>query len=107
MVIMPVVRSYYKMLRKNLIYTGLTRAKDFLILCGEPETFVRGVQNIADMSRRTTLVDRLNGTLEVEEISTDDTDYSTDNSVKRLTLENISTIDPMIGMESVTPQQFL
>lgn len=107
MVIMPVVRSYYKMLRKNLLYTGLTRAKDFLILCGEPETFVRGVQNIADVSRRTTLVDRLNGALEAEEISTNDTDYSTDNSEKRLTFENISTIDPMIGMESVTPQQFL
>lgn len=107
MVIMPVVRSYYKMLRKNLLYTGLTRAKDFLILCGEPETFVRGVQNIADVSRRTTLVGRLNGALEAEEISTNDTDYSTDNSEKRLTLENISTIDPMIGMESVTPQQFL
>lgn len=107
MVIMPVVRSYYKMLRKNLLYTGLTRAKDFLILCGEPETFVRGVQNIADVSRRTTLVGRLNGALEAEEISTNDTDYSTDNSEKRLTFENISTIDPMIGMESVTPQQFL
>lgn len=107
MVIMPVVRSYYKMLRKNLLYTGLTRAKDFLILCGEPDTFVRGIQNIADVSRRTTLVGRLNGEVESEEVSSEETDYSTDNSEKRLTLENITRIDPMIGMESVTPQQFL
>lgn len=107
MVIMPVVRSYYKMLRKNLLYTGLTRAKDFLILCGEPDTFVRGIQNIADVSRRTTLVGRLTGEVETEEVPSDETDYSTDNSEKRLTPENITTIDPMIGMESVTPQQFL
>lgn len=107
MVIMPVVRSYYKMLRKNLLYTGLTRAKDFLILCGEPDTFVRGIQNIADVSRRTTLVGRLTGEVETEEVPSDETDYSTDNSEKRLTSENITTIDPMIGMESVTPQQFL
>lgn len=107
MVIMPVVRSYYKMLRKNLLYTGLTRAKDFLILCGEPDTFVRGIQNIADVSRRTTLVGRLTGEVESEEVPAEETDYSTDNSEKRLTTENITTIDPMIGMDSVTPQQFL
>ena len=107
MVIMPVVRSYYKMLRKNLLYTGLTRAKDFLILCGEPDTFVRGIQNIADVSRRTTLVGRLTGEVETEEVPSEATDYSTDNSEKRLTPENITTIDPMIGMESVTPHQFL
>lgn len=107
MVIMPVVRSYYKMLRKNLLYTGLTRAKDFLILCGEPDTFVRGIQNIADVSRRTTLVGRLTGEVESEEVPAEEIDYSTDNSEKRLTTENITTIDPMIGMDSVTPQQFL
>ena len=107
MVIMPVVRSYYKMLRKNLLYTGLTRAKDFLILCGEPDTFVRGIQNIADVSRRTTLVGRLTGEVESEEVPAEETDYSTDNLEKRLTTENITTIDPMIGMDSVTPQQFL
>lgn len=107
MVIMPIVRSYYKMLRKNLLYTGLTRAKDFLILCGEPDTFVRGIQNIADVSRRTTLVGRLTGEVESEEVPAEETDYSTDNLEKRLTTENITTIDPMIGMDSVTPQQFL
>jgi len=107
MVIMPVVRSYYKMLRKNLLYTGLTRAKDFLILCGEPDTFVRGIQNIADVSRRTTLVGRLNGTLDAEEVASEQIDYSTDNAPKLLTMDNYDDIDPMIGMEGVTPEQFM
>lgn len=107
MVIMPVVRSYYKMLRKNLLYTGLTRAKDFLILCGEPETFVRGIQNVADVSRRTTLVGRLNGTLDAEEVTREQIDYSTDNAAKVLTMDNYESIDPMIGMEGITPAQFM
>lgn len=107
MVIMPVVRSYYKMLRKNLLYTGLTRAKDFLILCGEPDTFVRGIQNIADVSRRTTLVGRLNDTLDAEEVASEQIDYSTDNAPKLLTMDNYDDIDPMIGMEGVTPEQFM
>ena len=38
-VIMPIVRSYNRMLRRNLIYTGITRSKKFLIICGEEELF--------------------------------------------------------------------
>ncbi len=34
-VVMPVVRNYARMLRRNLLYTGITRAKQFLLLCGE------------------------------------------------------------------------
>ena len=33
------VRGYYRMLRRNLLYTAITRAKDKLILCGEEEAF--------------------------------------------------------------------
>ena len=40
-VIMPVVRSHRKMLKRNLLYTGITRAQKFLILCGEPESLKR------------------------------------------------------------------
>ena len=42
-VIMPVVRSHRKMLKRNLLYTGITRAQKFLILCGEPEEFKAGI----------------------------------------------------------------
>ena len=38
-VILPMVRGYYCMLRRNLLYTAITRAKDKLILCGEEESF--------------------------------------------------------------------
>ena len=58
-VIMPVVRGYMKMLRRNLLYTGITRSKDFLILCGDPGVFRYGVERTDDTKRMTTLKDRL------------------------------------------------
>ena len=42
-VILPIVKSYYRMLRRNLIYTAITRSKQFLILCGEEEALRIGV----------------------------------------------------------------
>lgn len=41
-VILPVVKSYYRMLRRNLLYTAITRSKNFLILCGEEDAFRLG-----------------------------------------------------------------
>ena len=38
-VIMPIVKSYNRMLRRNLIYTGITRSKKFLIICGRKLLF--------------------------------------------------------------------
>ena len=61
MVIMPVVRSYSKMLRRNLLYTGITRAKNFLILCGESDVLQQGLAKTDDLTRLTTLKFRLNG----------------------------------------------
>ncbi|MBB4825805.1 exodeoxyribonuclease V alpha subunit [Sporosarcina luteola] len=58
-VIMPVVRSYRKMLRRNLLYTGITRAKNFLILCGEPAEFREGISRTDELDRQTTLKHRL------------------------------------------------
>src|SRR5699024_9117885 len=34
-VILPVVSQYRRMLRKNLLYTAITRSKESLIVCGE------------------------------------------------------------------------
>lgn len=68
-VIMPIVRSHRKMLRKNLLYTGITRAKHFLILCGEPAEFREGIHRTDELHRQTSLTKRLqiaNG-MEVEE----------------------------------------
>ncbi|MEK4230096.1 SF1B family DNA helicase RecD2 [Solibacillus sp. FSL H8-0538] len=70
-VIMPVVRGYSKMLRRNLLYTGITRAKSFLILCGEPDVLANGLAKTDDLARLTSLKARLNPMAidEVEEIT--------------------------------------
>ncbi|PTL40600.1 ATP-dependent RecD-like DNA helicase [Alkalicoccus saliphilus] len=58
-VIMPVVKSYYRMLRRKLIYTGITRAKKFLLLCGEWDALQIGVESSRELVRNTSLVSRL------------------------------------------------
>ena len=62
-VIMPVVRGYSKMLRRNLLYTGITRAKNFLILCGESDVLATGLMKTDDLLRYTSLKTRLNSEL--------------------------------------------
>ena len=58
-VILPITRSYYRMLQRNLIYTAITRSKQFLILCGEEEAFRMGVERADEQSRQTTLCEKL------------------------------------------------
>ncbi|RYL91530.1 ATP-dependent RecD-like DNA helicase [Sporolactobacillus sp. THM7-4] len=43
-VILPVVRGYNRMLRRNLIYTAVTRSKEYLVLCGDEEAFKQAVR---------------------------------------------------------------
>jgi exodeoxyribonuclease V alpha subunit len=63
-VILPVVKSYYRMLRRNLFYTAVTRSKKFLILCGEEEAFKLGVARCDDGARQTTLAEKLKQTFQ-------------------------------------------
>lgn len=58
-VIMPVLKDYYVMLRKNLIYTGLTRAKQSLFILGNHQAFCYGISNNRDEKRKTTLKEKL------------------------------------------------
>ena len=58
-VIMPVLKDYYIMLRKNLIYTGLTRAKQSLFVIGNHQSFQYGISNNHDEKRRTTLKEKM------------------------------------------------
>lgn len=58
-VIMPVLKDYYIMLRKNLIYTGLTRAKQSLFVIGNQQSFQYGIANNHDEKRRTTLKEKM------------------------------------------------
>ncbi|WP_425471025.1 SF1B family DNA helicase RecD2 [Ureibacillus thermophilus] len=117
-VIMPIVRSYAKMLRRNLIYTGITRAKNFLILCGEPEELKKGIERTDDLKRFTTLKIRLNPA-EADEKETKINQHVVSDTVEEkkeneaiplppvLNAETVSKIHPMIGMDGITPYDFL
>lgn len=113
MVIMPVVRSYYHMLRRNLLYTGITRASRFLILCGDPSKFEEGMHRTDDTRRQTTLASRLTKTLPAasslleERKSTDQSETLRIQSHESLTAETIFQIDPMIGVGNITPYDFM
>ncbi|MBM7645861.1 exodeoxyribonuclease V alpha subunit [Scopulibacillus daqui] len=43
-VVLPIVKGYHRMLRRNLIYTAITRSKSFLIMCGDKKAFNEAVQ---------------------------------------------------------------
>lgn len=101
-VILPVVKSYYRMLRRNLLYTAITRSKHFLILCGEEEAFRLGVEREDDGQRKTTLYEKLRL---LHDYSTQDPSQKSDQFI--LTEDTLLTIDPMIGMENVTPYDFM
>jgi exodeoxyribonuclease V alpha subunit len=98
-VILPVVKSYYRMLRRNLIYTAITRSKQFLILCGEEEALRIGIERTDDQTRNTTLVERLCEGIGTEKKET----IPTDRPYEEVLME----VDPLIGMGNVTPYDFL
>ncbi|MET3574687.1 ATP-dependent RecD-like DNA helicase [Bhargavaea ullalensis] len=139
-VIMPVVRMYHRMLRRNLLYTGLTRAKNFLILLGEPGVFREGIARTDDLMRRTTLRQRISGETGLSEqpAAREEARPASGREAKRestgtataakpgespagreqtapaghsapatLTAGNHMTIDPLIGMNGVTPYDFM
>ena len=41
-VILPVLTQHFKMLFRNLLYTGLTRARKLAVVCGNPKSFGNG-----------------------------------------------------------------
>lgn len=56
-VILPITRTSYRMLQRNLIYTAITRSKSKLILLGEISAFDHAVKNAGTL-RKTHLVPR-------------------------------------------------
>ena len=59
MIIMPIEKSYIRMLYRKLIYTGVTRAKKSLIIVGNSDAFRYAVANTYDYNRNTSLKDFL------------------------------------------------
>ena len=58
-VILPVSRTYKRMLYKKLIYTAITRAKRKLIILGEKEAFIYSINNTNEYIRKTSLEENL------------------------------------------------
>ena len=59
MVIMPFSKSFKRMLYNKLIYTAVTRAKQSLILVGDPGSFIYGINNNYVEQRKTTIKELL------------------------------------------------
>lgn len=123
MVILPLVGQFHRMLKRNLLYTAVTRAKSLLIMLGEPSAFKAAVTSLAT-TRKTSLVLRLTEVFKKDSVDTEatstetiapaektattpaDANTSADaDEHQRLTAAMIQaqTIDPMIGMANVTP----
>jgi len=98
-VILPVVKSYYRMLRKNLLYTAITRAKKSLILCGEVDSLEFGVKRDDETKRNTFLIERLQQVFQpaTPEIEEKEVSYT----------QKFELADPMIGMGNTTPYDFM
>lgn len=63
LVVMPVLMTHYVMLQRNLIYTGITRAKKICILIGTKKALWYAIRNMSVLKRNTRLKERLNPTL--------------------------------------------
>ena len=122
LVILPLVDMYSRLLRKDLLYTAITRAQSSLIMIGNPQSFEKACLN-TQISRQTFLkefIDRAfsdmaeNQLLSSEIIGEDRSNKSDkmDEEVEsdgqfHLTMRNYLAIDPMIGMEGSSPQDFV
>lgn len=59
-VVMPVLMTHYVMLQRNLIYTGITRAKKICVLVGTKKALSFAIRNLSVLKRNTKLKERLN-----------------------------------------------
>ena len=58
-VVMPVLMNHYVMLQRNLIYTGITRAKKVLVIVGTKKALSYAVRNVTVTQRNSLLRERL------------------------------------------------
>lgn len=62
-VILPMIKNFMHMLKKELIYTAVTRAKKFLLILGDMQLLVYAANHLSE-KRQTTLSYRLSGKIE-------------------------------------------
>ncbi len=127
MVILPLVRQFSRMLQRNLLYTAVTRASDFLIMVGEQSAYQQCVSTVS-ANRKTCLVERLRSVISGNEAPTEekvDTEITSANSTEIatdteneeqepqndgiLTMKMIqeNVVNPMIGMQKIKPTDFI
>jgi exodeoxyribonuclease V alpha subunit len=58
-VVMPILMTHYVMLQRNLVYTGITRAKKLLVLVGSKKALRYAVHHLTVTKRNTKLRERL------------------------------------------------
>lgn len=58
-VVMPVLMTHYVMLQRNLIYTGVTRAKKGLVIVGTKKAIAMSVRNLTVDKRNTLLAEKI------------------------------------------------
>lgn len=58
-VVMPILMTHYVMLQRNLVYTGVTRAKKVLVIVGTKKALAMAVRNVTVSKRNTMLAERL------------------------------------------------
>ncbi len=86
-VIMPLYRSYSIMLKRKLLYTGVTRAKEKLILIGDMNAFKFGVERL-EAPRQSVLSDRI-----IDRILNEETNVKSEKTTR------IKINDPNIPFE--------
>ncbi len=64
-VVMPVTTQHYIMLKRNLIYTAVTRARELVVLVGDVKALAIAVHNDQVSERFTSLKERLMGNLTI------------------------------------------
>jgi len=118
-VILPMLQSYGRMLKKDILYTAVTRASKSLSLIGEPEAFVRSIQSTQNL-RNTALKERLQSdkhrfeslekSKDLKEDKEESAEALAETEIKELksyilTPEMVESfsVDPMVGMENVKP----
>ena len=58
-VVMPVLMTHFVMLQRNLVYTGVTRAKKILVIVGTKKALAMAVRNVTVDKRNMMLAERL------------------------------------------------
>jgi exodeoxyribonuclease V alpha subunit len=58
-VVIPLATQHYPMLARNLLYTGVTRGKQLVVIIGQPRALAIAVRNVRATQRLTKLAARL------------------------------------------------